>query len=796
MTDDAPPPADLLAHAGFVRRLAFHLLRDDADADDAAQETLARALARPPRAGPGVRAWLATVLRNIVRKEGRGASRRARREAAVARPEGGRAGDDAVAREEILRSVTEAVASLDAAQREVVLLRHYEDLPPRDIAARLGVPVETVKSRLKRAHAALRTRLDERRAGNVEGWRSALAIAIGLPRDGGRSVPFEPVRATPPVLVPAAALVLLIGGGAWFFASRTSPGGSGPPPDAAGGVALADDAVPAPPPPELRAPRAAPPAPAAPPAARSVAVTPPGWKRVRVGGMSFALPPDWISDPRADADTSTWTAGTPPAPGRGTRFAVVASHHVPMLETGIRVPVRSAVSLAGRAATRTEGAGKDDHLVLVRFDAPAAGDEAPGIAFLARADTAAWPAYVDTLPLILGSIAWETTPEGDGGSESALPSPLFLHALETDLAPGVFGGTVLHGSRPVAGAVVTLSRAGVDPWGAPRPGAEIAATGATDAAGRFTFDGLAFGKTWTARVDAGPLGVRSVTLVMQAQGRPRRVTVVYGTGAIEGRVFLRTGLPAAGLKVTASGGYHGAVDAAVRGEVVTAADGSYRLAGLTPGTWVLVTRLVPGVGLPADQRSASVKLALGETRTLDLGTEHPEPEWRGALRLASGTLVRGPGPFVMLHRVPGPDGLSTSPDAEGRIAQRLPAGTYRGTGVRPLFVERTLMFDLVVPPEGVEKDIPVPGVRVSGVVRDAAPSDPGAPAPTVHIARTRGRHAIGVPARPDGTFDAYAVPEGKHVCWALRGDRTSPEVEIDVPADRDLDGIAVVLPAP
>src|SRR5262249_55671586 len=47
-------------------------------------------------------------------------------------------------------------------QREVVLLRYFEDLPPRAIARRLGLPVETVKTRQKRALAQLRARLQPR----------------------------------------------------------------------------------------------------------------------------------------------------------------------------------------------------------------------------------------------------------------------------------------------------------------------------------------------------------------------------------------------------------------------------------------------------------------------------------------------------------------------------------------------------------------------------------------------------------------------------------------------------------
>ena len=127
MPDPAPPP-DLLAHAAFVRRLAGHLLREGPDADDAAQETFVRALAHPTTRSGG-RPWLAAVLRNVVRKGHRTEVRRGRREQAVARPERIPATDDRAMRDETLRAVTDAIGALDAPSREVVLLRHYEDLP-------------------------------------------------------------------------------------------------------------------------------------------------------------------------------------------------------------------------------------------------------------------------------------------------------------------------------------------------------------------------------------------------------------------------------------------------------------------------------------------------------------------------------------------------------------------------------------------------------------------------------------------------------------------------------------------
>lgn len=230
------PPAELVAHAAFVRRLAFHLLRNDADADDAAQETIARALSRPPREGPGLRSWLATVLKNVVRMGARGEKRRAMRERETAKPAGTGPGDEVVARQEILRRVVAAVERLDRDHREVVLLRHYEGLAPREIAARIGVPVATVKSRLARAHERLRRALDEGAGGNVEGWRGALGAFAGfdLARVAAKPVTGVVAMGTAAKVGTSVAVVAILGVGAWLVAGGARGPAGVPPTDAAG----------------------------------------------------------------------------------------------------------------------------------------------------------------------------------------------------------------------------------------------------------------------------------------------------------------------------------------------------------------------------------------------------------------------------------------------------------------------------------------------------------------------------------------------------------------------------------
>jgi RNA polymerase sigma-70 factor, ECF subfamily len=60
-----------------------------------------------------------------------------------------------------------ALARLDEDDREVLMLREYEALSYLEIAQVLGIPINTVRSRLFRARIALKQRLDAHRAVGV-----------------------------------------------------------------------------------------------------------------------------------------------------------------------------------------------------------------------------------------------------------------------------------------------------------------------------------------------------------------------------------------------------------------------------------------------------------------------------------------------------------------------------------------------------------------------------------------------------------------------------------------------------
>lgn len=214
--DAASPafPPDLSADAAWVRRLARALVGDEAAAEDVAQETLTAALER--RTQPS-RAWLAAVLRNRVRRWHRGRARRVEREERAARDEALESPDALIVRAESLRRAVELVLALDEPYRRTVLLRYLDELSPAAIAAREGVPVATVKTRLQRALEKLRRAAADREGDPRPAWLVALAWPKGAPHApwiaGGMLVGTKLQH----MALAAAALAVLatIGGYAW-----------------------------------------------------------------------------------------------------------------------------------------------------------------------------------------------------------------------------------------------------------------------------------------------------------------------------------------------------------------------------------------------------------------------------------------------------------------------------------------------------------------------------------------------------------------------------------------------------
>ena|SRR5688500_567305 len=149
--------ADRELHRAY--RLAGLILGNQQDAEDATQDALVRAwvAASSLHSWDDFQAWFDRILVNVCRDRLR--RRRLVRFIPIGiehdRP-GGDQFQQVLAEDELLR----AMAGLDADLRTVVVLRYWADLPVEAIARRMGTPSGTVKSRLNRAMAEMRSRVE------------------------------------------------------------------------------------------------------------------------------------------------------------------------------------------------------------------------------------------------------------------------------------------------------------------------------------------------------------------------------------------------------------------------------------------------------------------------------------------------------------------------------------------------------------------------------------------------------------------------------------------------------------
>ncbi len=159
-----------------MRGLARSLLFDEHQVDDLVQQTWLLALRQPvARLSEGSpRGWLATVVRNLVRNTRRADARREYHEREASATEGLPSTDELLAQHDVKRKVVELVGALPEPYRATILLRYFECLAPRQIAAQTGVPKATVAVRLKRGLQMLRDRLDVQHGGDRRQWCLAL----------------------------------------------------------------------------------------------------------------------------------------------------------------------------------------------------------------------------------------------------------------------------------------------------------------------------------------------------------------------------------------------------------------------------------------------------------------------------------------------------------------------------------------------------------------------------------------------------------------------------------------------
>ena len=172
-----------------VYAAALAILRNEADAEDVAQEAMLKALAniRQFRAEARFSTWLIQITVNEALMRRRRERTRMTEAIDDHRDEEGEytprdfadwreIPSEALERKEVRKKMAEALASLDRKYREVFVLRDMEQLNIQETAEALGISVASVKTRLLRARLMLRDLLA---GGWEQGWFSRLPFEKG-----------------------------------------------------------------------------------------------------------------------------------------------------------------------------------------------------------------------------------------------------------------------------------------------------------------------------------------------------------------------------------------------------------------------------------------------------------------------------------------------------------------------------------------------------------------------------------------------------------------------------------------
>jgi RNA polymerase sigma-70 factor (ECF subfamily) len=164
MTDGVPTWEEVARdHGRFMYTVAYRLAGNDEDAQDLVQEALIRVRRGLERYEPGsLEGWLARIVTNVFLDE----VRRRRRRPTDALPDDPERvlppspGADEVSTQ-LSDDIQAALAALPDEFRVPVVLCDVADQSYEQIAASLGIPVGTVRSRLHRGRRMLRTMLSE-----------------------------------------------------------------------------------------------------------------------------------------------------------------------------------------------------------------------------------------------------------------------------------------------------------------------------------------------------------------------------------------------------------------------------------------------------------------------------------------------------------------------------------------------------------------------------------------------------------------------------------------------------------
>jgi RNA polymerase sigma factor (sigma-70 family) len=155
--------ATYLAYGRLVYAVAYRILGERGLSEEATQQTFLKAWRSARSVDPRreLGPWLATIAKRVSIDIYRRESHRAAKSLDAVPADDPALVSPAVAVEDTcdVWDIRLAVSQLPSDEREVVRAQHFEGLTHEQIAARLGIPVGTVKSRSFRAHRRLASEL-------------------------------------------------------------------------------------------------------------------------------------------------------------------------------------------------------------------------------------------------------------------------------------------------------------------------------------------------------------------------------------------------------------------------------------------------------------------------------------------------------------------------------------------------------------------------------------------------------------------------------------------------------------
>src|SRR5580698_3857491 len=157
-------------YASALYRVAFSVLRNTADAEDAVQEAFLRVLRHRDSLGEvrDHRVWLIRIVWNIVLDRKRRAKTRPETDdvAELARvlPSTGLSAEERAAAAQHHAHVLRCVDQLPAKERQVLLFSAFDELTSVEIASVLGITESSVRSRLFRARNLMAELLEHQRS--------------------------------------------------------------------------------------------------------------------------------------------------------------------------------------------------------------------------------------------------------------------------------------------------------------------------------------------------------------------------------------------------------------------------------------------------------------------------------------------------------------------------------------------------------------------------------------------------------------------------------------------------------